>query len=106
MYQIIKNGKVVALTDSVCYIKVEGVTETEAPRFVPCDEEEAQGVAVNGRVYSLFGCTLVPDLDEVIVHKKDGGKCIAKAEENAAQTDALVVDHEYRLILLEMGVAE
>ena len=97
MYQLINKGVVIETTDELQFVKTDGVTVSGAPRFVPCEESEAECVSVFGVLYSL---------ENISVCKIDGAKRIAKAEENAALTDALALDHEYRLILLETGVSE
>ncbi len=101
MYKIIKDGEEIAITEKINYIKqnTNGV-------FVSCTEREAQGVAVRNTAYNLLGRGGMSNCETVIAIEVDGGEHIQSGEASQTETDVLVVDHEYRLTLLEMGVAE
>ena len=101
MYKIIKDGAIVAMTEQLNFIKKEadGV-------FYACTESEAQGIAVNNTAYNLLGREEMAECETVIAVKVDGGACILEGENNQTETDALIVDLEYRMALYEMGVSE
>ena len=101
MYKIIKNGEQIAITEKLNFIK-----QAKNGVFYKCDEKEAQGVAINNTPYNIFGREPMAVNDTVIIIEVDGGQCIQNGDENQHETDTLVVDHEYRLTLLEMGVIE
>lgn len=101
MYKVIKNGVEIAITDELTFIK-----QTADSVFVLCTEDEAQGVAVRNTPYNLLGRGGMTDCETVVVAKVDGGEHIEAGEASQLETDVLVVDHEYRLTLLELGVVE
>ena len=93
MYEIIKDGAVLALTESSNYIRLhpDGV-------YILCEQKEAQGVAYNGTPY-LFA-------DGAICCEVDKGADILETERTVSDNDAMNVDQEYRLTLLELGLVE
>lgn len=99
MYKILKNGKTLAITDTLNYIK-----QAESGVFVGCSANDAQGIAVKNTVYNLVGRSPIAGCESVVVFKVDGGACIENGDASQTETDTLVIDHEYRLTLLEMGV--
>lgn len=101
MYKIVKDGKTVAITEKLNFIK-----QSESGVFVGCSEREAQGVAVKNTPYNLFGRGGMNGCETVAVLEVDGGACIHTGDESQNETDALIVDHEYRLTLIELGVTE
>ena len=100
MYQIILNGAVIAITEKVNYIRQDGAV------YVGCDEAEAQGVAVKNKPYNLLGREPMGEIESVVIFEVDGGRHIETGENSQTETDVLVIDHEYRLTLLELGVLE
>ena len=68
MYEIIKDGAVLALTESPNYIRLhpDGF-------YILCSEKEAQGVALNGTPYHLFGRTAMEGLETVVLAETDAG---------------------------------
>lgn len=66
MYEIRKDGGVIALTEKPNYIRrhADGF-------YILCEEEDAQGVAVDGTVYRLMGRTGLDELKEVQLIEKD-----------------------------------
>ena len=101
MYKIIKDGEQIAITEKLNFIK-----QAENGVFYNCDEKEAQGVAVNNTPYNIFGRAPMTANDTVLIIEVDGGKCIQDGDESQSETDTLVIDHEYRLTLIELGVTE
>lgn len=70
MYEIRKNGTLIALTDELNYIRMH-------PNgfYILCDKNQAQGVAVNGVPYALGEGTL-GECEPVIVVKRDSGRIL------------------------------
>lgn len=71
MYKIINaQGRELGKTERPYYIKA-----TENGSLAPCEERDAQGVALNGTAYALFGVEgLAADLERVVVVETDGGR--------------------------------
>lgn len=101
MYEIIKDGTVLALTESPNYIRLhpDGF-------YILCEQSEAHGVALNGTPYHLFGRKPMDGLETVVLVKIDSGRILREQETAQEDSDAMTVDHEYRLTLLELGVTE
>ncbi len=101
MYRIIgsKTGTVLAMTEQPNYI-----TRAENGCFVLCPEEEALGIAWEGIPYALFGRELEGAAGTVLLSETDGGREIWVLSVAAADTDAMMVDQEYRITLMELGV--
>jgi hypothetical protein len=100
MFKIIKDGEQIGITEKLHYIyqKENGV-------FYECDSKEAQGIAWKGTPYNLRGRAPMAVNETVIVIEVDGGEHIHDGENNQYESDALIVDHEYRLTLIELGVS-
>ena len=101
MYKINKDGTTIALVEKLNFIK-----RSETGIFVSCAENEAQGVAVKNTPYNILGRKPMAECETVVIFEVDGGECLTTTDENQTTADALIVDHEYRLTLLEMGVTE
>ena len=101
MYKVYKNGEEIAITEKLNYIK-----QNAAGVFITCEEKEAQGVAVQNTAYNLVGREKMDGCDTVTIMYIDGGEHIHTGEASQNETDVLIVDHEYRLTLLELGVNE
>ena len=101
MYKITKDGDVIAYAEKLNYIK-----QKENGVFVSCTEKEAQGVAVNNTAYNIAGRQEMTGCETVAIFDVDIGEYIQHGEECQTETDALVIDHEYRITLLELGVNE
>ena len=77
---------------------------TEKPNFIRVhsngvyiltDRERAEGVAYHGTPYRFK--------DGVICYEVDAGELVQDAKSIADDVDAMLIDQEYRLALLEMG---
>lgn len=85
MYEIRKDGALLALTEQVNYIRLhpDGF-------YLLCPEAEAQGVAVAGTPYHLMGRDEMPECETVLVQETDAGRVLreeqAKAEAEARLT--------------------
>lgn len=93
MYEIRKDGGVIALTEKPNYIRLhpDGF-------YILCEQKEAQGVACHGTPY-MFA-------DGAICYEVDKGADILETEKTVSDNDAMSVDQEYRLTLLELGLVE
>lgn len=93
MYKITTPTGESYLTEEVSYIRVH------APGvYLLTDANHAEGVAYQGTAH-LFA-------DGAQVCQVDGGTRIAGTEKTVADNDAMNVDQEYRLTLLELGLNE
>ena len=93
MYKIITNTGETHLTEKPNFIR-----KHENGCFVLTDEATAEGVAYGGTPY-LFA-------DGVICCEVDKGADILETERTVSDNDAMNVDQEYRLTLLELGLTE
>jgi len=102
MYKIIKGGAVVAMTDVPAFVRIN-------PRngcYNLCDWEQAEGVALTGSVYRIQGRPSSIQAEEVVLQPVDMGAELLAAQTTIADNDAMNVDQEYRLTLLELGLNE
>ena len=78
MYKITKDGASLGMTERPNYIK-------QAPNgcLVLCPENEAMGIAHEGRVFHLLGREGLPDAPTVMLEQVDGGGEIRKASETS-----------------------
>ena len=93
MYKIITNTGETHLTEKPNFIR-----KHENGCFVLTDEATAEGVAYHGTPY-LFA-------DGTICFEVDKGAEILATEKTVSDNDAMNVDQEYRLTLLELGLVE
>ena len=93
MYRITTPSGASILTEKVNYIRVHrnGV-------YLLTDVNHAEGVAYHGTPY-LFK-------DGAMVCEVDKGADILETERTVSDNDAMSVDQEYRLTLLELGLVE
>ena len=102
MYKIINaEGRELGMTEQPYYIRL-----SENGSYAPCNEKEAQGVSLNGTPYHLFGRAAMEGLETVVLAETDTGHIMQEQETAQEDADAMTVDHEYRLTLLELGVTE
>lgn len=103
MYRIVSitTGAEIGVVDAVRYIKVGS-----SGSYTPAASEDATGVAVNGVAYDLMGHDEVKGADTVLVAEFDGGALVRSLGEVVEDADAMNVDQEYRLTLLELGLSE
>ena len=75
MYEIRKDGGVIALTEKPNYIRrhADGF-------YILCKEEDAQGVAVDGTPYHLFGRAYMDGLETVVLAETDAGRVLKEQE--------------------------
>lgn len=71
-----------------------------------CEADAAHGIAYEGQVYHLEGRPEMEGLETVLLIETDVGALLAANQECAADNDAINVDHEFRLTLLELGITE
>ena len=106
MFRIIKtsDGEILGMTEAPTFIKQAG-----NGCFITCPEPEASGIVFGGTPYQLLGREAMESeegLETVMLETADSGVILAQYQQLAADSDAISVDHEYRLTLLELGVAE
>lgn len=80
MYEIRKDGALLALTEQVNYIRLHA-----DGFYLLCPEAEAQGVAVAGTPYHLMGRDEMPECETVVVQEADAGTALQAAQETAAE---------------------
>ena len=93
MYKIITHTGETHLTEKPNFIR-----KHENGCFVLTDEATAEGVAYHGTPYLFAGGTICFEVDK--------GDDILTTEKTVSDNDAMNVDQEYRLTLLELGLTE
>ena len=93
MYRITTPSGASILTEKVNYIRVH-----KSGVYLLTDVNHAEGVAYHGTPY-LFK-------DGAMVCEVDKGADILETEKTVSDNDAMNVDQEYRLTLLELGLVE
>lgn len=101
MYKIIKDGTTLAMTEAPNYVKQQA-----NGCYTLCTEEEAAGIANAGTVYHLLGRPELEGVETIVLEKTDAGTMLAEAGQAAEDADALNVDQEYRLTMLELGITD
>ena len=76
MYKIINaEGLELGMTEQPYYIRM-----SESGCYTPCCEKEAQGVALNGTPYHLFGRASMDGLETVVLAEVDTGHILQEQE--------------------------
>ena len=101
MYKIIKDGALVAQTEAPNYVRRQ-----ENGHFGLCEERDAQGIVHNGTVYHLHGREALEGQETVVLGEFDAGAEMENTRTAVEDADAMNVDQEYRLTLLELGISE
>ena len=101
MFEVIKDGVRIALVINPTYI-----CKSKNGCYALCSEGQAQGVVVDGVPYSIMGMSKMEDTEVVTLCRINGGKIIQDGITQGNDQNELMVDHEYRLTLLELGVTE
>lgn len=83
MYEIIKGGVVLAMTEKPTYIRV-----AENGCYTLCEAVQAQGVAVAGTVYHLEGLPALEGAEDVTLRETDAGEQVMIAKRAAAEVQA------------------
>ena len=81
MYEVIRKdtGERIAICEHPRYV----LRNELSGAFIQCDREDAEGVAVNGEVYSLNN--QLAGKPEAIVNELDAGTALAGADSTAAE---------------------
>lgn len=99
MFRIIKDGANIGLTENLNYIK-----QAENGCYVLCPERDASGIVFEGTPYHLLGRDEMEGLETVSLEMTDAGKEMKAVQDAQKDSDALNVDHEYKLVLLELNI--
>ena len=99
MYKISSAGATLAMTEAPNYIR-----QAENGCFVLCAAEDAAGIVHAGTVYHLLGRPDIEGTETVTLEQTDAGGLILEARQAVADADAMNVDQEYRLTMLELGI--
>lgn len=76
MYKIINaEGRELGMAEQPYYIRL-----SESGSYAPCSEKEAQGVALNGDPYHLFGRAAMEGLETVVLAETDAGRILLEQE--------------------------
>lgn len=104
MYEIksTSDGSRIGLTDAPYYISMAA-----NGCFVPSPEHDAQGICFAGTVYNMLGRQAMTGVENtVMLEPVDAGELQAAANTAIRDADAMNVDQEYRLTLLELGITD
>ena len=97
------DGESLGMTEAPNYIK----QSEENGCFILCPEPEASGSAFDGTPYQLLGRPPMEgaeDMETVVLDTVDAGAMLQASQDSYPDLDAMAVDHEYRLTLLELGL--
>ena len=95
------NGERIGMTETPTYIK-----QAENGCYNLCPEPEASGIVFAGTAYHLLGREGMEDMETVMLEETDAGAEIQAAKLAAEDADGMIVDQEYRLTLLELGLTD
>ena len=104
MYKITStsDGAGLGMTEAPVYIK-----QAANGCFVLCPEHDAQGICFAGTVYNLLGQQAMTGVENaVMLELVDAGELQAAANMAIRDADAMNVDQEYRLTMLELGITD
>ena len=102
MFEIKSDGGRIGLTDAPIYIK-----QAANGCFVLCPEHDAQGICFAGTVYNLLDRPPMDGVETTVaLDLVDAGSLLANANIAIRDADAMNVDQEYRLTLLELGITD
>lgn len=99
MFRIIKDGASLGLTEKLNYIM-----QAENGCYVLCPEQNASGIVFEGTPYHLLGRDSLEGLETVSLEETDAGSEMKAVQDAQKDSDALNVDHDYRLVLLELNI--
>lgn len=104
MYKIksTSSGADLGMTEAPTYVR-----KTSNGCFAICPEPEAQGICFAGTVYNMLGRQAMTGVENtVMLEPVDAGELQAAANTAIRDADAMNVDQEYRLTLLELGITD
>lgn len=87
MYQIIKDGALLALTEAPTYVHLK-----ENGCFALCAQDQAQGIAHGGTVYHLLGREAIEGAETVMLEETDAGSELATVKETLAAADETAIE--------------
>lgn len=100
MYKIIKNNEIIAFVDNPVFIK-----QLSNGNYSPIDKKQATGIVVDNTVYAFNGFIL-EGKEDVDIEEINNGTKFYEIDQTQDNIDELLIDQEYRLTLLELGVTE
>lgn len=101
MFKIIKDGGCIGMTEEPTYIK-----QAANGCYILCPEPEASGISFAGTVYHLLDREPLDGVESVMLEATDAGAELTATNIAVEDADAMNVDQEYRLTLLELGITD
>ena len=74
LYDIVVEGEIIATTEHPRYIR----QKTDTGVYIECTLEHAEGIAVNGRLFNMLGCTAIPEAPEAAIIERESGEHITR----------------------------
>lgn len=105
MFKLVVDGVTIGFTEKPRFVRVK----PESGAFVETTQDKAEGVAYKSKVFNLFGHEIGGVEETVSVVPYDGGddsKSVSELRQAENDLDAMTVDHELRLSMLEMGLED
>lgn len=99
MYKIIKDGAVIVTVNTPTWVKLQ-----DNSYFGLCSEKEAQGIVVDGNVYSISGKTELDGKEAVILCNVSEISYQLELKKENSMTANYVVDLDFRLSMVELGL--
>lgn len=100
MYKIIKNNHIITFVDNPIFVR-----QLSNGNYSPVDEKRATGIVVNDVIYAFNGSVL-EGKESVSIEEINNGTKFYEVDQIQDNMDELLIDQEYRLTLLELGVTE
>lgn len=60
VYTVEKDGEIIARKDALLWVRL-----TEPGLYLVCDEDDGEGVIVDGEIYHVRGCPILPGKETV-----------------------------------------
>lgn len=105
MFKLIVDGATIGFTEKPKFVRVKPETGV----FVETTQDKAEGVAYKSKVFNLFGHEIGGVEKTVSVVLYDGGddsESVSELRQAENDLDAMTVDHELRIMDLELGISE
>lgn len=103
MFKLVVDGVTIGFTEKPRFVRVK----PESGVFVETTQDKAEGVAYKSKVFNLFGHEIGGVEETASVVPYDGGddsESVSELRQAENDLDAMAVDHELRLAMLEMGI--
>jgi hypothetical protein len=100
MYKIIKENNIITFIDNPIFIK-----QLSNGNYTPTEKRFATGIVIDNEIYTING-NAIEGKESVVIEEINNGTKFYEVELIQDNMDELLIDQEYRITLLELGVTE